>query len=184
MIKYPNEYIKKEEYTILRITSDTYGVIDFLIDDDEVENIKQYHWCIHHIGKQPIYAKQLNYAMTNDKRLLSTYRLLHRLIMKPDKGYEVDHIDGNPLNMRKCNMRVCTHKQNGRNLSLSVLNTSGYKGVTWDKSCHKWMAHIRVNDKHITLGYFKDKEEAAKIREEAELKYFGKYSRLLSEETV
>lgn len=43
MTKHPNEYIKQEDYTILRITSEKYGIYDFLIDDNDVERIKEYH---------------------------------------------------------------------------------------------------------------------------------------------
>ena len=55
-------------------------------------------------------------------------------------------------------------------------NTSGHKGVTFDKSRNKWMAHIKLNGKHKTLGRFVKFEDAVKARKEAEEKYFGEYS--------
>jgi hypothetical protein len=54
-------------------------------------------------------------------------------------------------------------------------NTSGTPGVVWDKRTDKWVAHIRKENKRITLGYFDNIEDAIKLRKEAELKYFGEY---------
>ena len=54
-------------------------------------------------------------------------------------------------------------------------NTSGITGVYWKKDRNKWGARIVVNGKCIYLGYFANKEDAIKIRKEAEIKYFGEY---------
>lgn len=77
---------------------------------------------------------------------------------------------------RKNNIRICSHKNNNRNLAISKNNTSGVTGVRYDNSAHKWYATIMVDYKSISLGYFDDFSEAVKCRYEAEEKYFGKYS--------
>ena len=61
------------------------------------------------------------------------------------------------------------------NSKLYVNNTSGYKGVYWDKKHEKWLAQITYNKKNIHLGCFDDIEKAIKARADAELKYFGEY---------
>jgi len=106
--------------------------------------------------------------------------LLHRFIMNAPDGMVVDHIDRNEQNTLKNNLRVCTQQGNVRNQSLSVANKSGHKGVRWADAIPtpKWNAYIEINHKNKNLGYFTSFEDACRCREEAELKYFGKYSTL------
>ena len=92
----------------------------------------------------------------------------------PD-GMVVDHINLNPLNNRKSNLRICTKQQNEMNRPTRSHNTSGVTGVSKHKQTNKWRAYIEYNQKYIHLGLFNTKEEAIKARKEAELKYFGKY---------
>lgn len=175
-MKYPNEYIKTEDYTILRITSEKFGVFDFLIDDEDVERIQQYQWSIFHVDK-PKQNKQMIYASTSNKAVPTTLRLLHRFIMNVEKGLQVDHIEGDTFDMRKDKLRICTALENGQNKALSVRGTCGIKGVCWDKRTEKWIAHIRFNYHHKTLGYFDTIEEATECRKQAEIKYQGEFSR-------
>jgi len=98
---------------------------------------------------------------------------LHRLIMDfPDKI--IDHIDRNPLNNKRSNLRLVTRKQNQHNFSKSYDNTSGYIGVCKCEDKIKWRARIVANGKEYRLGRFENKEEAIMARLKAELKYFGK----------
>ena len=78
---------------------------------------------------------------------------------------EVDHINHNKLDNRKSNLRICTHQQNCMNVSDNV------KGIHYDKSRNKWMAHIKGKN----LGRFNTKEEAIEARKQAEMDYFGEY---------
>lgn len=103
---------------------------------------------------------------------------MHRLLCGLYNGekYDVDHMNHQRHDNRKNNIRICSHKNNNRNLAISKNNTSGVTGVRYDNSAHKWYATIMVNYKSISLGYFDDFSEAVKCRYEAEEKYFGKYS--------
>ena len=100
---------------------------------------------------------------------------LHRFVIDVPKNKIIDHINHNVLDNRKNNLRICTQNDNAKNKSKQINNTSGRVGVTWDKQTNKWLAQIQVNGKNIKLGRFKNKEEAIRAREEAELKYFGEY---------
>ena len=62
------------------------------------------------------------------------------------------------------------------NSKLPNNNTSGIKGVCWNKNYQKWFAYIKINQKSINLGYFINFDDAVKARKEAEEKYFGEYS--------
>lgn len=174
--KHENEYIKQDGYTVLRIISDKYGTFDFMIDNDDVDRVKKYHWSIFHVHK-PKEWTQVFYASTNSKKLLSTHFLLHRYIMQVEKGMAVDHIDGNSLDMRRRNLRICTVEENSMNRGKPYINTSGIKGVCWLKNLSKWKAYIKKNDITYNLGYFDNIDDAAEARKQAEIKFQGKFSR-------
>ena len=98
---------------------------------------------------------------------------IHRFIMKPKKGEYVDHINGDTLDNRRSNLRVCTNAANLRNGRIRQNNTSGKTGVWQDKRSGKWVAEIKVNYKKISLGRSKSFEEAIKLRKQAEKKYWS-----------
>ena len=90
---------------------------------------------------------------------------------------QIDHINGNRVDNRICNLRLATNTENSRNAGLSKNNTSGFTGVTWHKRCNKWVAQITVNRKNHNLGLYADKNEAIKVRKEAEKRHFGQFIR-------
>ena len=106
--------------------------------------------------------------------------LIHRVIFLWHHGHMptyIDHKDLNKLNNRIGNLRPATKAENGRNRSKQRNNTSGHKGVTWDKSRSKWTAAIVVNQKRIYLGRFEDLNIAAKAYAEAAVRYHGEFAR-------
>jgi hypothetical protein len=97
----------------------------------------------------------------------------HRLIFKMFHGYVppiIDHIDGNPSNNKIENLREASHAQNMRNSQRPKNNTSGFKGVYFDKRNSNWVAQCVLDGKKTHLGSFKDIHDAAravtKFREE------------------
>lgn len=90
---------------------------------------------------------------------------------------QLDHINGIKTDNRIVNLREATNAQNGKNLSLSKLNTSGYAGVTFDKHNNKWRASIRCNNKIIHLGRYQSFDDAIKVRQQAESQFFGEWKR-------
>ena len=90
---------------------------------------------------------------------------LHRLVWLYITGEfppsEIDHIDRNPLNNRFANLRVVTRSENMQNTSKYLNNTSGYKGVSYQKCRKKWYASIRINNVQKNLGRFPTPEEAS-----------------------
>ena len=85
-----------------------------------------------------------------------------------------DHIDyNNTLDNRKSNLRPATTTEQAQNKGMYANNTSGIKGVGWDKLHQKWKAYIGINRKTIHLGLFTDKDDAIKARLMAEKKYFS-----------
>jgi hypothetical protein len=96
----------------------------------------------------------------------------------------VDHINGNTLDNRKNNLRICTNRENISNRTkLGTNNTSGILGVRFDNRRNKWYADIQYKGKCIFLGYFNIKEDAIKARIDAEKLYFKEFkSKILNNE--
>lgn len=104
---------------------------------------------------------------------------VHRLIMglKPYDKRTVDHINGNKLDNRRSNLRICSQGQNNRNTPKKSNNKSGLKGVSWKAANNKWCAQIKC-DRVIHIGLFKDKVEAAYAYDQFAIQLHGNYARL------
>lgn len=90
----------------------------------------------------------------------------------------VDHINGDRRDDRIENLRLATDSQNRRNSGMFCSNTSGYKGVTWDKNWKKWKAYIYVKNRRIHLGAFNTPEEAAAAYAIAAQQHHGEFAGL------
>ena len=103
---------------------------------------------------------------------------MHTILMNPEPGFEVDHIDGNGLNNTRTNLRVVRQGQNAKNRRKVKPGTSVFKGVSWKPSAGKWVSRIMVDKRPIFIGYFSDEVAAAVAYNEAALKYHGEFARL------
>lgn len=107
----------------------------------------------------------------------STKTYLHRFIMKAKKGQMIDHISRDGLDNRRCNLRFCTRSQNNRNSSIRKDNSSGYKGVSFDRDRKKcWVAKICFNGVEYWLGSFYSKIEAAFAYDAKAIELFGRFA--------
>lgn len=111
------------------------------------------------------------------KGLKITEEKMHRVIVGAPDGLEVDHINGNKLDNRRCNLRVCTHEQNMANRRKHHNNTSGYTGVVWIKDQRCWRAEIKVGGQKKYLGRFENAEDAARAYDEAALRFKGEFAK-------
>lgn len=112
----------------------------------------------------------------------SAYRL-NRLIFIYHKGnisdnYIIDHKDGNPRNNVIDNLQQITHNNNLIKKNMKSPNTSGYRGVYWNKNMSKWYSQLKVNNKRIHIGFFNEVEEAALAYDKAAMKYHGEFAQL------
>ena len=102
--------------------------------------------------------------------------LLHNGYLTKNK--EVDHKDGNSLNNKVNNLRESTLAQNKHNRKISKNNTSGHKGVYWNKASGKWMVRINANGKSYYFGTYVNKEDAIKVAIAARKKLHGEFGRI------
>lgn len=134
-----------------------------LVDDDDYARVTAHNWWLLKAG----------YAYTQKSmKGKRTTTLIHRLIMNPPKGMEVDHINGDKLDNRKQNLRLCTRSENNMNRK----HTGVYRGIRWTKN--GWQAEIKTNRVYKYLGRFKDPIQAAMAYDKAAKKQHGSFARL------
>ena len=135
---------------------------EFYVDAEDFDKIKEYSWWE---------SKNETISRLGTNINGKTVRM-HVLI-----GYKnYDHADRNKLNNRRYNLRPCTVSQNAINKGVRSNNTSGVTGVSWSRIRNKWVVQITKDHKTTTIGSFINKEDAIKVRLEAELKYFGDFA--------
>jgi hypothetical protein len=139
-----------------------------IVDADDYDWLNRYKWCV--AKKRHIFYAA---RRTNGEKIS-----MHRVIMGATKGLLIDHKDGDGLNNRKSNLRLCTIAQNNRNSRPWQNSTSKYKGVSWSKSCRKWQARIRPNRRTIYLGLFDNEIEAAVAYDRKAEELFGEFAYL------
>lgn len=143
------------------------------IVDDQDADLAQLAWYIY---GQPSDRATVNIAM-------------HRMVMQrilgrfPVTGEYVDHINRNPLDNRRENLRICTKSQNHMNREKRKTYrgrkpTSKYKGVHLDRTRNKWMARVVDHGKHVNLGRFDSEIEAAKAYNKAAKEHYGEFAYL------
>ncbi|WP_148316784.1 HNH endonuclease [Achromobacter xylosoxidans] len=140
-----------------------------VVDDQDFEMLSAFRWHLHNSG----YPRCV---LPVEQGLKKAY--MHRMVMGGEvgDGRRVDHINGNPLDNRRANLRWCSMTENMRNRGATRANTSGFKGVTWDKQKRRWMAQIKVDKRQCFLGYFDDPAVAHQAYREASLAKFGEFS--------
>lgn len=126
-----------------------------LVDESDLDAISKYKWhLICPRGKQYAAASSFN----SDGKQVTKY--MHRLIVGAKSGEVCDHIDGDGLNNRRSNLRLCRHQQNIWNSKRPTTNKSGFKGVCWHKTNKKWHAQIVKGGIKHHLGFYESPETA------------------------
>ena len=141
-----------------------------LIDAEDFEKVEPYNWYYNHS------SPRLEYAFGRKKNSSVSKIPMHRLILDFPEDKSIDHINGNGLDNRKENLRICSHKMNMANQRVRSNNKSGFKGV--HKQGEKWVASICSNYKINYLGIFNTPEEAASVYNNKAKELFGEFARI------
>ena len=134
-----------------------------LVDDDDYEYLKLISW-------HATIKNRGHYYVQN-----GMVGLMHRFIMGAPAGKVIDHIDHNPLNNQKTNLRICDIGNNAMN--RCTRNKTGFKGVYINNN-GSIMSLINVNRKRLYLGAFNNIDDAARAYNKAASKYYGEYAML------
>lgn len=143
------------------------------IVDDCDGDLTKFKWHYHKGG----YAARRSHA---DERPKWKIVLMHRMILKRmlgrplRPGEQVDHVNRNGFDNRRCNIRLATDQQNKRNRGKIPGGLSEYLGVV--KTRDRWSAHITVDYRNLYLGIFDDEEIAARVRDIASARYFEEFA--------
>ncbi len=141
-----------------------------LVDDDLFDYLNQFEWFANKGRSGTLYASRWQ-----DGKYVKMHRLIAELRgMSLDA--HIDHRDGDGLNNQTFNLRAATNQQNLANRGPQKNNTSGFKGVTWNKRDKRWYATIIVNGRSRHLGCFDTALEAGLSYDQAAKTYFGEFA--------
>lgn len=144
-----------------------------IVDDEDLDNVAGYKWLSLTDKSGNIYVRA---NVCKDNTVKTVY--MHRLLMGvTDAKIFVDHINGDCLDNRRSNLRLCTNAENGRNRGVSKRSSSGVKCVSWVEKNKKWVASIGLNGKTIHLGLFSAQSDAASAYKAAAIECHGEFAR-------
>jgi hypothetical protein len=137
------------------------------VDDSDRVLVENYRWGAYAAGGKPKYAVSVSCRDTGAKKVV-----MHRLIMGAKPGEIVDHVDGNGLNNRRSNLRLCSLAENSRN-KTKKWGKHKFKGV-WQNPGGTWVAIIKGK----RVGKYLTEREAALAYDRAAEKEFGVFASL------
>jgi len=163
----------------------TQGKIAF-VDDEDFDRINAHKWCAFRDSKNGMFRATRGVYLSKGKG--KNFSMHREVLGTTDPKIHVDHIDGNPLNNTKENLRESTPSENLRNRTRkNAANSSGFRGVhhansyvrtstrSWSKPSRKWVAQISINGKRTAIGRFSTAEEAARAFDKAARELYGEF---------
>ena len=135
----------------------------FVFDESDLDIVNNHTWHIDDYGYPCTRIDNKNHRLT-------------RMLLSPTENEYVDHINGNPRDNRRTNLRIAQCVDNQRNMRIPKHNTSGYKGVTFSKEKNRYKAQISINDKTKHIGYFDNPEDAAQAYDTAARFLYGEFA--------
>ena len=149
-----------------------------VVNEDDREWLEKHRW--KHLNRPGYQGYAVRNAYIN-KRYVAL--LMHRAIWEHHngpipKGMQIDHINGDTLDNRLENLRICTNAQNAHNSYKRRQTASRYKGVTWHIRYKKWVAQIGRGKNHRHIGYFTSEEDAARAYDAKARELWGEFAHL------
>ena len=146
-----------------------------IVDADDYEWLNQWKWSASWSRTNSrFYAvrKDTTDPITKHRKRIN----MHAFILGVEPPLMADHLNHNPLDNRRKNLRLSTDEQNRKNRRKYSNNRSGYKGVSFSKRESKWVANLMIQGKYKHLGYFESKEDAAHAYDEAARINYGEFA--------
>ena len=143
------------------------------VDDDDYDALMKQKW-------RAVASNHTFYALGSTSRKDSPeYRqhalFMHRVVNKTPEGFYTDHINGDGLDNRKCNLRTCSPQENNRNRRAKKGSKSKFKGIVWRPKIKRWEAKAVIDKKYYYLGSFVNEIDAANAYNEFVRNNFGEF---------
>lgn len=145
-----------------------------IVDDEDYDWLMQWKWRLRP-SRRTSYAQRSTGRNAKLKAKRKTI-FMHRVIMDCPNNLQIDHINHNGLDNRKCNLRICTFTENRHNQQPYINGASQYKGVS--RSLRKWRTYICRNGKRMYIGTYDSESEAANAYDAKAKEIFGNFAYL------
>lgn len=143
-----------------------------LVSDEDFEEISKHKWCVDSTQGYAVRARKKHEKPGGVIRM-------HRQIMNAPAGTDIDHINGNGLDNRRENLRICNRSENLRNSIKRKETSSKYKGVSWNPNSNGWIVRIKYEGIELRVGHiFLDEITAANAYDKLAKKLFGTFARI------
>lgn len=159
-----NEIILDFDNKIAYIMFKNFPNLQSIIDIEDVDRIKN-------IKMRPLLTRKGEYYVVSENKFR-----LHRFLLNASPEYHVDHIDNNPLNNRKSNLRLCNNSENHMNIKQRADSKTGVTGIHIDSRNGRYIVQIQINGKRKHILSTDDLNKAKYFRYEAEIKYFKEFT--------
>lgn len=150
--------IQPKEYKIIPLTKGKFAKVD----NEDFDLLSKYNWSI------TVFKYCANFELGR----------MHRFITNCPDDLEVDHINHDTLDNRRCNLRICNGSENTSNRHKLKKSTSKYKGVYWNNKYSKWQACVQFKYKKYHLGLFDKEIDAAIAYNKGAIIHQGQFAKL------
>lgn len=145
-----------------------------LVDASDLHRTSDYSWYANK-KKNGKVSIATNVMLPSGKRGLMYLSRFFLGLQSGDKR-QVDHKNHNPLDNRRCNLRICSQRENAMNTSSRMGTTSQFLGVSWDPVNRKWRSSIKRDGKCVNLGRYTLEDTAALAHDFAALQYHREFA--------
>lgn len=165
-----NDYEIRGDQVVIFLDRKDGTKLETFVSLSDLERLKEFPYKWKANGSRHAKSYYVESRLKVAKRKYRTVQL-HRWLLNEPKGLVIDHIDNEPLNNTRENLRAITQSQNLQNRKgADSDNRTGVRGVSWNKRCEKYQVYVVVGGKHHFFGYFDNKKEAEKAAIQARKK--------------